>query len=651
MQQTQQKWQNNGAGPIQCKRFNDAWGKIRWEHNTWTELSGVIGVSEQSATLASLGGSTVREDVTAAQERIGARFNWTITAQNVNDAIKMMGEELSVLQQNRPVKDERKTPEVEAARTAELNRTMAEQRAKSDEKARKFVQQYGNGEKVTVQPGQMAVVAKVCFDNSDSMTDYFDRHATLSQAFALLVVPKQAETKRLARRGVAVSALLSGLAFEWHTEKYSMGHGNYLEGGGFELPSELAELRSGYRGTDVTHAHWEVSFVHAYRDPVSLDGIAGYGQTPTGGDSPTAATPGPVAELTISENAEKDGIEIRFPGKPSAAVLDSLKTNGWRWSRFSQCWYTRRSERARQFAEVLGGKSAAAQAEEGGASQAQAVPTVAPPAPSPRAAASSRSKSIPDDVLDVLRQASFDADSVQLNGRLDRDLYLKVNKFLEMAGGKWNRGRKCHVFAQNPRGVLRLDDAGDGSGTVEQGALSDAAITAMVERGDGSAAVWQLFPTPPEVVARMIDEARIREGDTVLEPSAGTGNIADAVRFDFPLNRLQCVEINQSLAVGLLTKGHQVAAGDFLAQNGNLGKFDVVLMNPPFENGADIKHIQHARGFLKPGGRLVALCANGPRQREALQPLAETWEELPKGAFKGAGTMVSAVMLTIRAED
>jgi len=38
-------------------------------------------------------------------------------------------------------------------------------------------------------------------------------------------------------------------------------------------------------------------------------------------------------------------------------------------------------------------------------------------------------------------------------------------------------------------------------------------------------------------------------------------------------------------------------------------------MNPPFENGADIKHIQHAMKMLKPGGRLVAICANGPRQQ------------------------------------
>jgi len=70
-------------------------------------------------------------------------------------------------------------------------------------------------------------------------------------------------------------------------------------------------------------------------------------------------------------------------------------------------------------------------------------------------------------------------------------------------------------------------------------------------------------------------------------------------------------------------------------------------MNPPFERGADIGHIKHALGHLKPGGKLVALCADGPRQREALQPLTDTWETLPAGSFASQGTGVNVAMLTI----
>lgn len=63
------------------------------------------------------------------------------------------------------------------------------------------------------------------------------------------------------------------------------------------------------------------------------------------------APPAPaVAGVTITENPEKDGVEIRFPAKPPAFLLDSLKTLGWRWSRFSACWYHKATAEARDFA-------------------------------------------------------------------------------------------------------------------------------------------------------------------------------------------------------------------------------------------------------------------------------------------------------------
>lgn len=37
----------------------------------------------------------------------------------------------------------------------------------------------------------------------------------------------------------------------------------------------------------------------------------------------------------------------------AAAVIESLKANGWRWSRPSSCWYKRASDGARQFAKAL----------------------------------------------------------------------------------------------------------------------------------------------------------------------------------------------------------------------------------------------------------------------------------------------------------
>lgn len=63
--------------------------------------------------------------------------------------------------------------------------------------------------------------------------------------------------------------------------------------------------------------------------------------------------------ITVRENNDKDGIEVRFESKPASSVLDSLKANGWRWSKFSKCWYHKRTTGARAFADKLAGVAAA----------------------------------------------------------------------------------------------------------------------------------------------------------------------------------------------------------------------------------------------------------------------------------------------------
>jgi len=77
-------------------------------------------------------------------------------------------------------------------------------------------------------------------------------------------------------------------------------------------------------------------------------------------DAPrTVAVPKPltlgVNEITVFENVEKNGVEIRFPSKPDASVLDALKGAGWRWSRFNGVWYNRATDANREFANQLAG--------------------------------------------------------------------------------------------------------------------------------------------------------------------------------------------------------------------------------------------------------------------------------------------------------
>ncbi len=193
-------------------------------------------------------------------------------------------------------------------------------------------------------------------------------------------------------------------------------------------------------------------------------------------------------------------------------------------------------------------------------------------------------------------------------------------------------------------------------------ALDFQAMKDTLKEGIKTVSAPQLFPTPRELAARMVDLANLQIGARVLEPSAGTGRILEALPGVSPFPGMRqtaldvvAVEIMQSLADRLKESGLAgfVKCADFLTCTPEeLGSFDACLMNPPFAPSAlDIEHIQHALGMLKPGGVLVAICANGPRQNAQLRPIVEasngTWEVLPADTFKESGTGVNTVLLSM----
>lgn len=140
------------------------------------------------------------------------------------------------------------------------------------------------------------------------------------------------------------------------------------------------------------------------------------------------------------------------------------------------------------------------------------------------------------------------------------------------------------------------------------------------------------FPTPKPVIDRMLMLADVRAGMSVLEPSAGKGNIAKAL-LSFGV-RPFCVEVVPALAEHLRTiEGLDVVCRDFLELEPE--PFDRVVMNPPFESRADRAHVLHAFEFLKNGGRLVAVVSNtaGIALTEWANERGGFVEPLPDDAF------------------
>ncbi len=178
------------------------------------------------------------------------------------------------------------------------------------------------------------------------------------------------------------------------------------------------------------------------------------------------------------------------------------------------------------------------------------------------------------------------------------------------------------------------------------------ALRTRHEDGTAPAAVsaFQLFQTPPAVAARLVELLAPSEGARILEPSAGLGRILDALAPRKP-SEVVAVEISPDCA-GVLFKQDRhrlrILQRDFLTvEPSAVGLFDSVAMNPPFHLRDDIRHIRHALRFLKPGGRLAAICMDTPHRSAALRHLCDTWQPLPSGTFRAEGTNTACVLLTI----
>lgn len=163
--------------------------------------------------------------------------------------------------------------------------------------------------------------------------------------------------------------------------------------------------------------------------------------------------------------------------------------------------------------------------------------------------------------------------------------------------------------------------------------------------------VHQLFQTPVPLAVALVKLLAPPPGARILEPSAGLGRLLDALPLtDRSVGRV-AIEHAPECAAELYRRNYialQILQRDFLAVSPEeTGLFDCVIMNPPFTMRSDIRHIEHALKFLKPGGSLAALCMNTKHRAEALKDRACYWKELPQGVFKSEGTNISAVMLKI----
>lgn len=351
--------------PLKLKMPKDTAEKVvtdlKWlyrMHQYRRELTGIRGGKEdvyETMSLFGPSGSPIRNpetypaDVDAFLAELSGNGLRVLTEVD----LPMLREKRNALKElHIPILDSRTTQEERTAKDAEYAQLRADLDAKQQAETAAIVAEWGSGETVTVPADHTAVYLQQTYDDSDAMSDYFHRHASYGPPFLLAVYPGKArQSEALARAAVSVYPGLSKVEFTWHTETYSMGHGNYLMSK--DCPGSLRESR---HSTEPLPCAFEVQFAYTYQTPKTYHTWQTYPGTvaPLPAEGPAFVGQG-NGHGTPRLNAEKGGVEIRFASRPDDATLAPLRAAGWRWSRFSKCWYTKDTPASRQFAAEFTG--------------------------------------------------------------------------------------------------------------------------------------------------------------------------------------------------------------------------------------------------------------------------------------------------------
>jgi len=131
--------------------------------------------------------------------------------------------------------------------------------------------------------------------------------------------------------------------------------------------------------------------------------------------------------------------------------------------------------------------------------------------------------------------------------------------------------------------------------------------------------IEEFYPTPLHIINKMLYDVDFKTVNSVLEPSAGQGDIAKIVqqkmenlrKYDYDYSHdnkyiadIDCIEINPQLQHILRGEKLRVIHDDFLTFE-TMKHYDLIILNPPFSNG--VSHALKALQMQEKGGKVVCL--------------------------------------------
>lgn len=236
------------------------------------------------------------------------------------------------------------------------------------------------------------------------------------------------------------------------------------------------------------------------------------------------------------------------------------------------------------------------------------------------------------------------------------DEYDRLRWVMESYGGRWNERCKGFKFNEFDDEKLKSIKADLSVGFVN---LSEEKRTREKDA---------FFPTPVKVVDKMVEIADLKPDSVMLESSAGTGRILDEAKNVInSVDNFVVIEMNGERQRILRDKGYKIDFNgtfeDSLKDSETLKKIkscDKVVINPPFKNDSDVKHLLISYMFCADNADVVSILQENSlyydRQihrvfKEFLSLIGKDAYEvvsLPAGSFKDELTTVDTVIFHIK---
>lgn len=241
-------------------------------------------------------------------------------------------------------------------------------------------------------------------------------------------------------------------------------------------------------------------------------------------------------------------------------------------------------------------------------------------------------------VEDILKHCTLEGNVLKLpQVQFNRKSYAEAKKWIEEAGGSWQGGKmQGFTFPFNADRVFSILHEGKRCNLQQD---------------------FQFFATPPEVADWLVMLANgIHEDEKVLEPSAGTGAIIDAIHRSCKDVVVDCFELMPENKELLSKKNNiKILGDDFTTYT--LDLYDKIIANPPFSNNQNVKHVKRMYEHLKEGGIVAAIMSchwKIAREKECvdfrkwLEDVGGKIYDIEGGAFQTSGTGIetTAVIIT-----